>query len=277
MSKADQAEPDAYVLGRTVEEYERLRAQAQMLEEATARTLQKAGIQPGMRCLDAGSGPGEVMRLIGRVVGPSGFVTGIDLDEALGTYALAQLHAKEGKHFAFVRGDLTAMRDAPDGPYDLIYTRLTLFHIGDPVAVLKTLWSWLKPGGTLIAMDYDMTNIRGVPESTAGADMVRLIKETMTRAGRDIAIGAHLPRHFMRAGIAPIAGTDVASHFGPLARLGDMPRAVLKSLGPAAIKLGIASGEEIARVDQAFAAEMSDPSVFMFAPLVISAWARKPG
>jgi cyclopropane fatty-acyl-phospholipid synthase-like methyltransferase len=59
---------DGYILGRTEAEYDRLRRQARLWEPATHRVLTAAGVAPGMRCLDAGCGPGEVMRLIGRLV-----------------------------------------------------------------------------------------------------------------------------------------------------------------------------------------------------------------
>jgi 2-polyprenyl-3-methyl-5-hydroxy-6-metoxy-1,4-benzoquinol methylase len=51
---------DGYVLGRTSGEYQRLRWQARLWEQVTARALDRVGIGPGMRCLDVGCGPGEV-------------------------------------------------------------------------------------------------------------------------------------------------------------------------------------------------------------------------
>ena len=276
MSDADRAERDSYVLGRTVEEYERLRAQAKMYEEATSRTLEKAGIAPGMRCLDAGSGPGEVMRLMGGMVGPGGSVSGIDMDEMLGRHALEALQASGTTRFAFYPGDLTKLGTAPDGPYDLVYTRLTLFHIDEPVSVLKTLWSWVKPGGVLIAMDFDVGGVGSFPDPEVARDVIRIINETMARAGRNNRIGLHLPHLFMSAGIAPIAGTDVASQFLPIGEMGNMPRGVLQSLRGPAVKLGVASEEEIDRVDQAFATKLTDPSIYILGPLIVSAWAKKP-
>ena len=38
-----------------------------------------------------------------------------------------------------------------------------------------------------------------------------------------------------------------------------------------------ASDEEIDRIDQAFAARMSDPSIYILGPLMVSTWASKPG
>jgi 2-polyprenyl-3-methyl-5-hydroxy-6-metoxy-1,4-benzoquinol methylase len=50
---------DDCVLGRTSEEYRRLRWQARLWEPTTGRVLDQVGIGPGMRCLDVGCGPGE--------------------------------------------------------------------------------------------------------------------------------------------------------------------------------------------------------------------------
>src|ERR1700736_5989356 len=79
---------DVYVLGHSAEEYERLRHQAQMLEPATKRIFQSIGLHAGSSCLDVGCGPGEVIRLMGEIVGPSGRVTGMDRDTRAGREAI---------------------------------------------------------------------------------------------------------------------------------------------------------------------------------------------
>jgi tRNA A58 N-methylase Trm61 len=79
-----EGESSVYVLGRTTEEYDRLRGQAQILEPITSSVLEGAGLSVGMSCLDVGSGPGEVMRLMADRVGSSGRVVGLDVDGRLG-------------------------------------------------------------------------------------------------------------------------------------------------------------------------------------------------
>ena len=66
-----------YILERTSKEYKRLRVQAKLWEATTVHVLQQAGLRTGLRCLDLGCGPGEVMRLMGETVGPTGQITGI--------------------------------------------------------------------------------------------------------------------------------------------------------------------------------------------------------
>ena len=60
MARAGKANPDGYVHTRDAKEYQRLRDQARMWEEATAHVLAAVGLGPGMSCLDVGSGPGAV-------------------------------------------------------------------------------------------------------------------------------------------------------------------------------------------------------------------------
>src|SRR6478609_9029756 len=154
---------DGYVLDRASEEYERLRAQARFWEPMTKRALLAAGLAPGMRCLDAGCGPGEVMRLMGEMVGPTGEVTGVDVDARLGQTAAAALTIAGASRYRFIPADVT--REAvPGAPFDLVFARLLLLHMPDPVAVVRRLGAMLRPGGRLVLMDYDMRALAVRPE-----------------------------------------------------------------------------------------------------------------
>ncbi len=106
MSTQTTPPPDPDALARTPAEYERLRIQARVWEPATMRLRAALGLRPGARCLDAGCGPGETMRLTAERVRPSGRVTGIDLDAPLGGQALAMLRAAGHDRCEFARVDL---------------------------------------------------------------------------------------------------------------------------------------------------------------------------
>jgi hypothetical protein len=71
-------------MGRTSEEYERLRRQSELLrrqsellESITGSVLDRVGLGLGMRCLDWLRSPGDVMRLMAERVGPTGRIVGI--------------------------------------------------------------------------------------------------------------------------------------------------------------------------------------------------------
>ena len=77
MGEANKCEA-SYILGHSEAEILRLQAQAEILRPITERLLRSAGIRPGMRVLDLGSGAGDVAMLAAELVGPSGWVIGID-------------------------------------------------------------------------------------------------------------------------------------------------------------------------------------------------------
>ena len=68
-------------------ERRRLIAQAGLVAPLTERLFEKAGITPGMRVLDIGSGSGDVALLAARLVGSEGTVVGVDRDPAQVAFA----------------------------------------------------------------------------------------------------------------------------------------------------------------------------------------------
>jgi cyclopropane fatty-acyl-phospholipid synthase-like methyltransferase len=64
--------PDAYALGYTDAEQDRLIRQAALIAPITERFFREAGIGLGYRVLDLGSGMGDVSMLLARLVGTSG-------------------------------------------------------------------------------------------------------------------------------------------------------------------------------------------------------------
>ena len=112
-AKAQSSHPDGYVHARDLSEYQRLRDQALMWQRATEELLDQIGLKPGMACLDVGSGPGAVMRLMADRVGPEGRVIGIEIDGALGDQALAELRAQGGAAFEHIAGRCRRPRRGP--------------------------------------------------------------------------------------------------------------------------------------------------------------------
>jgi len=58
------------VEGQSVHEYERLTRQGRLLRPYTEKFFRAAGVVPGMRVLDIGSGMGDVALLASDMVGP---------------------------------------------------------------------------------------------------------------------------------------------------------------------------------------------------------------
>ena len=156
MTTTATVERDGYVMGRSAHEYERLRTQARQWNDASGRVLDVIGIGPGDRCLDAGCGPGETMRLMAERVGLRGRVLGLDVDTELADTTGSSLRADGHAQCDFRIHDLTEDAAVPGAPYDLVYARLLLFHLPQRIDVLRRLWDAVAPGGHLLVQDYDV-------------------------------------------------------------------------------------------------------------------------
>jgi ubiquinone/menaquinone biosynthesis C-methylase UbiE len=141
------AEQADYVLGHTSVEQQRLIHQARMLAPLTERFLRDAGISSGMRVLDIGCGMGDVTMIAAQLVGSTGQVTSIDLDQASVEAAQRRAAAFGFENTSFSRADIAAY--VPPNPFDAIIGRLVLQFVPDPIQIIKRLYGMLRPGGIL--------------------------------------------------------------------------------------------------------------------------------
>lgn len=267
---------DRYALGHSPPEHERLRAQARVWEAATGRLLDQVGLAPGARCLDAGCGPGETMRLMAQRTGPAGHVLGVDVDGALGAAALAMLHGTGHRNCRFLTHDLAAGGPVPGGPFDIVYARLLLFHLPQRVAVLARLWDAVAPGGHLVVQDYDIRSAGVLPALDSASELLRVITGAFTAAGCDVNAGARLAQLFARAGAGDPDGTDVAGRIEPLASGRTLLEGTFRSALPTALTYGITTNADAEAVLAAFGRDVirhADRPVLW--PLLIGAWKRK--
>jgi SAM-dependent methyltransferase len=233
-----------YVMGRTPEEYERLRQQARTWQDATTTLLDHVALGPGARCLDVGCGPGETMRLMAERVGPAGQVVGLDTDADLGRVAVDTLRAAGHQQCSFVEADVEGTDAVPDGSFDLVFGRLILLHLSDPVAALRRMWRWTAPGGHLVVQDYDLRGVDAYPPLDVVDEWRRVFLGTFTAVGRDVRLGHRLPSLFADAGIGAPDRTEVAGRLEPLATGGGMLAATYRSVSPAALQLGIVTEDQ---------------------------------
>lgn len=265
-----------YVLGRSSAEYERLRNQARIWEAETGRLLDRVGLAQGARCLDAGCGPGETMRLMAQRVGPRGSVLGLDIDRGLGTQALAMLRSTGHIQCEFETADLETDCAVSGAQFDLVYARLLLLHVTEPVAVLRRLWNLVAPGGYLVVHEYQLATTEVLPALDVMQEWKRVALGAFAAAGRDLHLGQRLPALFDQAGVGSPDGTDVAGRLEPLRSGGEMAIAVFRSVLPAAMAFGLTTEEDADRWVHDFTrATVEHPDHCVLWPLLIGAWKRK--
>lgn len=115
----------------------------------------------GARILDLGSGSGRDVFVLSALVGPDGFVDGVDMTEEQLATARAHIdyHAAaygfERPNTAFHHGlieDLPAIGLTPSS-YDIVVSNCVLNLATDKAAVLKGAYDLLKPGGEMYFSD----------------------------------------------------------------------------------------------------------------------------
>ncbi len=273
-AKAQKANPDGYVHARDQNEYQRLRDQASMWQRATEEVLDRVGLEPGMSCLDVGSGPGSVMRLMADRVGPEGRVTGIEIDRQLGPQALADLRAQGGAQFDVIGADVLQLDSLPGAPFDLTYCRLFLMHMQDPVAALEKMSVWTKPGGVLAAQEFDFGAIAVEPLCPAMAEFNRLFEGVFRGHGRNLRAGRQLPAQFEAAGLGVPDGTLADVKYLPLKDMAAMLIGVYQGLFASAAELGIADPVRAEQFKTDMADAGADGRYYCLTPILIAAWKR---
>jgi ubiquinone/menaquinone biosynthesis C-methylase UbiE len=272
----DRAGRGGYALERTPREYERLRTQARFWEPATRRVLDAIGVTPGMRCLDVGCGPGEGLRLLAEHVGPEGSVTGIDNDPAVGQEAAAYVRATTATQVHVVTADFRDLAEPPTASCDLVTVRLVLTHVPDPVAALRHLYGWVRPGGALLVQDYDMRSLDMWPPIPHWHEVVRVVGGTIEALGGDPRCGVKLPLHFTAAGLGGPDGVDVSSVLAPAADTEAICETGYRSILPAALRLGLVTEERSQEVLAQLSATAEDRHRLVLFPHLVSCWTRKP-
>jgi len=192
--------PDpAYVLGHSESELERLRRQARLIEPITRGFFRDAGIAPGMRVLDIGSGAGDVAFLAAELVGPSGEVVGIDRAAAAVAAATRAARARALANVSFREGD--AARMPCERPFDAIVGRYVLLYQADAGATLRELSRHLKTGGLMVFHEPDWKAARSSPATPTYDNCWRWLQERFRRAGTDGNMADRLYGIFVRAGL----------------------------------------------------------------------------
>lgn len=278
-SQPTTAEPArAYALERSREEYERLTRQGVLFRGVTERLLQAAGLAPGMRVLDVGSGAGDVAFLAAELVGPEGVVVGVDVDGAVLATARARAELLGLRNVRFVEGDVRTVALGDD--FDAAVGRLVLMYLEDPAQALRAIAPRVRAGGVIAFQELDLDpgiGARSLPGGTLWDETGRLVIETFVRAGAHVRMGRQLYGAFLAAGLAaPAMCEEALVGGGPDFAAYAWLAGVVRSLVPPMQTLGLATAEELGL--DTLAGRIRDDAVsrraVVWSPPLIGAYAR---
>ncbi|KAJ8014799.1 hypothetical protein DPEC_G00019500 [Dallia pectoralis] len=117
----------------------------------TKEFVDMLNLKTGMKVLDIGCGIGGGNFYMAKTFGVE--VLGLDLSANMVDIAVERARKEKLPSVHFEVADATK-REFPQDSFDVVYSRDTILHIGDKLALFKRFHSWLKPGGQVLISDY---------------------------------------------------------------------------------------------------------------------------
>jgi SAM-dependent methyltransferase len=243
------------------DERRRLELFAQRLDPITIRLVERLGLAPDARCLEVGAGRGSMARWLCENVGQRGHVTATDLD----TGFLDELSLP---NLTVLRHDVRT-DEFPACSFDLVHARAVLMHIGQRMATLTRMVSWLAPGGWLLVEDADFGLWLGDYDPIWSA-YPGAWHEAFPNAS--LSQGRAVLRQVHRLGLTDIgaeAELDIVHSGSPQA---EFYRLSLAALAKPLVVSGALTAEEAAKATT----RVDEPDFLGCGFAFISAWGRRP-
>jgi SAM-dependent methyltransferase len=258
------------------EEAKRLEKQGQFLAPLTRRLLEDAGITAGMKVLEVGCGAGDVTLLLAKLVGPDGYIVGVDSNPVILETAWKRVRAAGLSNVSLVSGDIGTT--ALDDNFDAVVGRLILVHIQDRVAVLRRVSTHVRLGGLVVFQEPDHTHpISTLPRARLFEQAWNWWLEAMRRAGLERQMGLKLFGVFLDAGLpAPQMRLERVMGGGPNWGGYDHVASLVRGLLPLIVQAGIATAEEVAidTLAQRLREEVVSQRGVVMGLSLVSAWTR---
>jgi SAM-dependent methyltransferase len=269
------SKPDDYLLGRGEAEEARLKRQIADLAPDSDAQFEKIGIKQGERVVDLGCGPGGVLHLLGKRVGPTGSVLGIErsahfVDLArrfVADNALPQVEVREGD--AYDTG-------LPRGSFDGGHMRLVLVNVPEPERIVRELVSLVRPGGWVASFEADfLAHICDppLPEWTRLRDAY-----TAYSAARkiDLFVGRRTHRLFRAAGVVDIRVDAVVHVYPPGHDRRPILRNFIDNVRDKLIDGGFIERSDLERDMAVLDRYLSNPETLVLSHLFFRLWGRVP-
>jgi SAM-dependent methyltransferase len=271
-----QSMTDEYTMGRTSTETDRLQIQGRLFAPYSAQLLRMAGIAPGMRVLDVGSGAGDVSLLLAEAVGPDGAVIGVDMDPDIVDYARDRVADAGFANVSFRVADLADLRLKER--VDAVVGRLILLHVSDPAATLRNLCRLIRPGGLMTFQEVNMPRCRAVPATPLATKYINWAIDAWRAIGADPDLGDHVVSLLSEAGLT-VEGVASANVGGPAdSPVPQFMAETIRSMQPVILAhCGITEADvDVDTLHERLVRESIETDSTLWMPELVASWARVP-
>lgn len=212
-------------------------------------------LEPHMRILDVGCGPGTITADLAERV-PQGQVTGIDAETGILEQAREVANERGLRNIEFTTADVHAL-DYPDGTFCVVHAHQVLQHLGDPVQALREMRRVCKPGGLIAVRDADYGAMVWYPRIPAMDDWLELYSRVARANGGEPDAGRRLHAWARKAGFTDITASTATWCFATpdeRAWWSELwaDRTVASSYARMAVEGGHATTEDLQRIADAW-------------------------
>ncbi|MDR3075157.1 MAG: ubiquinone/menaquinone biosynthesis methyltransferase [Candidatus Methanoplasma sp.] len=122
--------------------------------------MKKAGDINGKKCLDVGTGTGEIAFLLSEKAGTGGEVRGVDITPKMLEYAERKMKGRDlPKPVVFETGDALSLRFGDDS-FDIVTSGYMLRNVTDVQKAIDEMYRVLKPGGRAVVAELSKPDNR---------------------------------------------------------------------------------------------------------------------
>jgi len=163
-------------------------------------------LEPDMRVLDVGCGPGTITADLAGLV-PDGHVTGVDAAPGVLERARATADERGLRNVTFATADVHAL-DFPDDTFSVVHAHQVLQHVGDPVRALREMHRVCRPGGIVAARDSDYGAMFWYPLVEGLTHWQDLYRRVARGNGGEPDAGRRLHAWARQAGLTDVTATS---------------------------------------------------------------------
>jgi SAM-dependent methyltransferase len=238
-----------------------------LFDPGTKRHLDERGVRHGWHCLEVGAGGGSIASWLADRVGPTGHVLATDIDTRhLESLLIPNLQVR--------RHDISA-DPLPQGTFDLVHARLVLMHLPQRETVLQRLIAALRPGGWLVAEEFDALSMQPDPAAGPGEFLLKTqiaVWRLMEDRGVHLRYGRLLFGRLRAHGLSKVGaeGRVVMSHSA--SAVATLTRANYEQLRQLLIDGNYITRQQL----EQDLARLDDADFMMPSPVLWSAWGRRP-